>query len=72
MSISNIRSKQTSGCGCFSIRDHLAKQGVTCESVMRKHIAFILETERATGMRLRLDRYRVNPECQNSSNLMMA
>jgi len=59
-------------CKCFSIRDHLAKQGVTCETAMRRHISFILETERVTGHRLRLDRYKVNPDCQNSSNLMMA
>lgn len=50
----------------FSIRKHLARQGVTTEEGVRFHLAFIAETMKVNPM-LDLTRYRVHPDRPNEA-----
>ena len=49
----------TSPCPCFSLRDHLVRQGVTTKEAMKEHLSFIQRTIEANpSMNLRA--YRVD------------
>ena len=55
------------GTAGFSLRESLARQGVTTEEAMRKHLAFVSSTL-AVNPRLAVNRYRADPNLPNSGS----
>lgn len=47
--------------GCFSLREHLERQGVTTKESMREHLSFIWKTL-TVNPSMDIRAYRVNPE----------
>lgn len=54
-----------------SMREHLARQGVTEEAAMRAHMRFIYDMQRTLLSKPDLTKYRVNPDHPNSLTLYM-